>query len=55
MSLQCQCVIGLHRDEYATKNRCRYNVACPLGHVNEKKVVSIAEKFKREIFSGNIF
>ena len=55
MSLQCQCIIGLHRDEYATKNRCRYNVACSLGHVNEKKVVSIAEKFKREIFSGIMF
>ena len=31
MSLQCQYVIGLYRDVYPTKNRCRYNIGCPLG------------------------
>ena len=33
MSLQCQYVVDLHRDENPVKNRCRHNIACPLGCV----------------------
>ena len=33
LSLQCQYVIGLYRDENPTKNRCRHNIACPLGRL----------------------
>ena len=39
MSPQSQYVIGLYRDVNPTKNRCRYNIACPLGYgknANEK-------------------
>ena len=32
MSIQSQYLIGLHRDENPTKNRCRHNIACPLGN-----------------------
>ena len=31
MSLQSQYVIGLYRDANPTNNRCRHNIACPLG------------------------
>ena len=31
MSLRSQYVIGLYRDVNPTKNRCRLNIACPLG------------------------
>ena len=31
MSLQCQYVVGLHRDENPTKKRCRHNISCQLG------------------------
>ena len=32
MSLQCQYVIGLHRDENPTKSRSYHDIACTLGH-----------------------
>ena len=35
MSLQSHYVIGLHRDENPTKNRCRHNIACPLGYLEQ--------------------
>ena len=31
MSLQCKCVMGLHRDENSTKCRCRHNITYLLG------------------------
>ena len=31
MSVQSQYVIGLYCDGNPTKNRCRHNIACPLG------------------------
>ena len=31
MSPQSQYVIGLYRDVNPTKNRCRYDIGCPLG------------------------
>ena len=31
MSLQSQYIIGLNSDVNPTKNRCRHNIACPLG------------------------
>ena len=34
MSLQSQYVIGLYRDVNPAKNRCRPNMACPLGYLN---------------------
>ena len=42
MSLQCQCVIDLHRDENPTKTRCRYNTVCPASKQNSKSCNSKA-------------
>ena len=35
MSLQCQYVVGLHRDGNSIKNRYHQNIACPLGNFLE--------------------
>ena len=46
MSLQCQYVVGLHRDENPTKYRCRHNIAFPL-KLHANRVCSVPENIRK--------